>query len=329
MNIIYLMNYINTSAMKVRDLGERGIIARISKLLPHNVVLGAGEDDCAVLDWNEDEYLLITTDMLHQRTDFPDEMTPWQMGWMSIAVSLSDIAAMGGKPFALVSAMGVSKDTDVEFIDGMVDGMNACAEKFGVSIVGGDTDEHDELTVVCTALGRVKKDDLLGRSGANVGDLVCVTGKLGTTEAGLQALSRESLQDIKKRLTKKLFEPQPRVNEALALAKSGAVTSMMDISDGLALSLYDLGKASDIGFLIYGDELPVLDEAKVISSGLNLPLYGAGDFELLFTIKPNALEMARNACRFTVIGEVTSNDILVKKDGVAEKVEAKGYEHLR
>lgn len=315
--------------MKVRDLGERGTIARISELLLHDVVLGAGEDDCAVLDWNEDEYLLMTTDMLHQSTDFPDEMTPWQVGWMSAAVNLSDIAAMGGRPFALVAAMGFHKDTDVEFVDGMVKGMKACAEKFGVSIVGGDTDEHDEITIVCTALGRVKKDGLLRRSGANVGDLVCVTGELGTAEAALQAMSREIPQDVKNGLTKKLFEPQPRVHEALALAKSGAVTSMMDISDGLALSLHDLGKASNVGFLIYGDELPVLDETNVISTGLNLPLYGAGDFELLFTIKLNALEIARKACQFTVIGDVTPGDILVKKDGVTEKVEVKGYEHLR
>ena len=329
MNIICLRSYICNSLgvmMKVHDLGERDLIARISKLLPHNVVLGTGEDDCAVLNWNDGEYLLMTTDMLHQSTDFPDEMTPWQMGWMSVAVTLSDIAAMGGRPFAIVAAMGFHKDTDVGFVDGMMNGMNTCAKKFGVSIVGGDTDEHDELTIVCTALGRVKKDELLRRSGANVGDMVCVTGELGTAEAGLQAFS---LQNVKKRLTKKLLEPWPRVNEALALAKSGAVTSMMDISDGLALSLHDLGKASNVGFLIYGDELPVLDEVKVISSGLNLPLYGAGDFELLFTIKPDGLKKARKACRFTLIGEVTPNDILVKKDGSTEEIEAKGYEHFR
>ncbi len=169
---------------------------------------------------------------------------------------------------------------------------------------------------------------MLRRSGANVGDMVCVTGELGTAEAGLQALSREIPQNSKKRLTKKLFEPQPRVNEGIALSESGVVTSMMDISDGLALSLHDMSKASSVGFLIYGDKLPVLDEVKVISSGLNLPLYGAGDFELLFTIKPNALGRARKACQFTVIGEVTHGDILIKKDGLTEKIEARGYEHF-
>ncbi len=314
--------------MKIRDIGERGLINKISKLLPHDIVLGAGEDDCAVLD-HGDEYLLVTTDMLHQSTDFPDGMAPWQMGWMSIAVSLSDIAAMGGRPFATVAALGLPDDVELALVEDIVKGMNACAEKFDVSIVGGDTDEHGELTIVCTALGSVKKDKLLKRSGAHVGDLVCVTGKLGTAEAGLRALKMNIQQNVKDVVTKKLFEPQPRVNEAIALAESGAVTSMMDISDGLALSLHDLSKANNIGFLIYGDKLPVLDETKVISTGLDLPLYGAGDFELLFTIRPDGLGRARKACQFAVIGEITSGDILVEKNGSTEKIATKGYEHFR
>lgn len=314
--------------MKIRDIGERGLINKISKLLPHNAVLGAGEDDCAVLDYG-DEYLLLTTDMLHQSTDFPDGMAPWQMGWMSVAVSLSDIAVMGGRPLAILAALGLPNDVEIALVEDVVKGMNACAEKFDVSIVGGDTDEHDELTIVCTALGSVKKDKLLRRKGAQKGDLVCVTGRLGTAEAGLRALKTDIQQNVKDVVTKKLFEPQPRVKEALALAESGAVTSMMDISDGLALSLHDLSKANNIGFLIYGDKLPVLDETKVISTSLDLPLYGAGDFELLFTIRSDGLKKASKACSFTMIGEVTSGDILVKKDDVTEKIEAKGYEHFR
>jgi len=309
-------------------MGERAIIDRLAKLLPHDIVLGAGEDDCAVLDYG-DEYLLLTTDMLHQSTDFPGDITPWQMGWMSVAVTLSDIAAMGGRPLVILAASGLPGDMEIAFVEDIVGGMNACAKKFDVSIVGGDTDEHDELTIVCTALGSARKDKLLKRSGAQMGDSVCVTGKLGTAEAGLRAMRMAVSSHVKDVLTKKLFEPQPRVSEAIALAASGTVTSMMDISDGLALSLHDLSKASGIGFLIDGDKLPVLDESKVISTGLDLPLYGAGDFELLFTIKPDGLKRARKACQFTVIGEVTSGDILIKKDVSTEKLEAKGYEHFR
>ncbi|UZE92000.1 MAG: thiamine-phosphate kinase [Methanosarcinales archaeon] len=314
--------------MKARDIGERALINRISQLLPHDIVLGAGEDDCAVLDYG-DEYLLITTDMLHKSTDFPDGMAPWQVGWMAVAVTLSDIAAMGGRPLAILTALGLPNNMEIVLVEDIIKGMNACAEEFSTSIVGGDTDEHDELTIVCTALGSVEKGKLLRRRGARKGDLVCVTGELGTTEAGLRALKMDVAQDVRHTLTKKLFEPQPRVREALALAESGAVTSMMDISDGLALSLHDLSKANSVGFLIYGDKLPVLDETKVISTDLDLPLYGAGDFELLFTIKPDYLENAGKACQFAVIGEVTSGDILIKKNGVTEKIEARGYEHFR
>jgi thiamine-monophosphate kinase len=256
-------------------------------------------------------------------------MVPWQMGWMAVAVTLSDIAAMGGRPLAILAALGLPTDMEITFVEEIVKGMNACAEEFNTSIVGGDTDEHDEPTIVCTALGSVEKDKLLKRRGARKGDLVCVTGELGAAEAGLRALKMDIQQNVKDVLVKKLFEPQPRVREALALATSGAVTSMMDISDGLALSLHDLSKASSVGFLVYGDKLPVLDETKVISTDLDLPLYGAGDFELLFTVKPDYLENAEKACQFAVIGEVTSGGILIKKNGATEKIEARGYERFR
>ena len=313
--------------MKIREMGERAIIDRISNLLPHNAVLSAGEDDCAVLDLRGD-YLLLTIDMLHKSTDFPDKMTPWQIGWMSVAVNLSDIAAMGGHPIAIATALGLPADTEISFVDEIIEGMNFCARMFNTNIVGGDTDEHDELTTVCTALGCVKKDELLRRSGAQIGDLVCVTGELGTAEAGLQAMSMNIPECVEKILTKKLFEPQPRVNEGIALAKSGVVTSTMDISDGLALSLYDLSTSSNKGFLIDEDKIPILDETRIVSPDLDLPLYGGGDFELLLTVRPNGIEKAKKVCNLTIVGEVTSGDILIKKNGVISKIEARGHEHF-
>ncbi len=313
--------------MKIRDIGERALIARISKSLPHNVVLSAGEDDCAVLEWGDD-YLLLTIDMLHRSTDFPDKMTPWQIGWMSVAVNLSDIVAMGGRPIAIATALGLPADTEISFVGEIIEGMNFCARRFNTNIVGGDTDEHDELTTVCTALGCVKKDELLRRSGAQIGDLVCVTGELGTAEAGLQAMSMNISERVERILTKKLFEPQPRVKEGIALAKSGVVTSMMDTSDGLALSLYDLGKSSNKGFLIDEDKIPILDETRIVSPDLELPLYGGGDFELLFTVRPDGIEKAKKVCNLKIIGEATSGDILIKRNGTISKIEARGHEHF-
>jgi thiamine-monophosphate kinase len=131
--------------MKIKDIGERAFIQRITGLLSgsDNIVVGAGEDDCAVLDTGGDDYLLATTDMLHRKTDFPLRMTGRQIGWMSVAVNLSDLASKGARPIGVVMAMGIPPDTEVEFIEEVVKGMNECTSKYGTQIVGGDTDAHD------------------------------------------------------------------------------------------------------------------------------------------------------------------------------------------
>ena len=180
--------------MKASELTERELIARIAKLLARqgeNTILGAGEDDCAVLEIEGDDYLLITTDMLHRKTDFPIRMTGWQIGWMSVAVNLSDLASKGARPLGVVMAMGIPPDTEVGFIEEIVRGMDECAGKFGTQIIGGDTDSHDELTMVGTAFGLVRKELLIRRSGAKAGDIVCVTGNIGTAGAALIALDKE------------------------------------------------------------------------------------------------------------------------------------------
>ncbi|MDP2845386.1 MAG: thiamine-phosphate kinase, partial [Candidatus Methanoperedens sp.] len=167
--------------MKVREVTERALIARIAKLLAkpgNNVIVGAGVDDCAVLDIGGKDYLLVTTDMLHRNTDFPMQMTGWQIGWMSVAVNLSDLASKGAKPIGVLMAMGIPPDAEIGFIEEIARGMAECAEKFGTQIIGGDTDSHDELTMAGTALGLIKKEVLIRRSGAKEGDLVCVTGHL-------------------------------------------------------------------------------------------------------------------------------------------------------
>jgi len=143
--------------MKVSELGERELVSRIAGLLarpPENVIEGAGEDDCAVLDIGGDDYLLATTDMLHRKTDFPHEMTGRQVGWMAVAVNLSDLASKGAHPVGVLIAMGIPPDTEMVFMEDMVKGMDKCASKYGTQIIGGDTDSHDELTITGTALGR-------------------------------------------------------------------------------------------------------------------------------------------------------------------------------
>jgi thiamine-monophosphate kinase len=319
--------------MKISELNERALIQRIAQLLPRhekNIVVGAGEDDCAVIDIGGDDFLLLTTDMLHRKTDFPQQMSGWQIGWMSVAVNLSDIASKGARPLGILMAMGLPPDTELEFLEDIIKGMDDCARKFNTHILGGDTDSHNELTMTGTALGSIKKKLLVQRNGAKPKDLVCVTGNLGAAGAAIMSLEKGIL--VESKIMKALLEPAPRINEGMALVETCAISSMMDISDGLALSLHDIGKASRVGFKIYEDKLPVLPEVTDLFEGdelLQAVVYTGGDFELLFTIPPEKLGIVRSACPLTVIGEVINKGIFIQRAEGIEELKGKGYEHFQ
>ena len=302
-------------------MGERDLIRRISEILG-----GVENDDCAVIDAG-DRYLVATTDMLHRQTDFPDIMNPWQMGWMAVAVNLSDIAAMGAEPAGVLIAAGLSPDADLYFIDELFSGFGDCAAYYGTRILGGDTDAHQELTITGTALGFVEKDLVLRRRGARVGDLLCTTGTLGGAGAGLRAWKKGELQS---EFILKLLEPEPRLKEGRLLAKSRAVTAMMDNSDGLALSLSDLSEVSRVGFVVYEDRLPIalgIEEMVGHEEAVEMVMSAGGDFELVFTVRPEGLEAAKKAGEVTVIGEVVEEGIWMEKAGERRRVQGKGYEH--
>ena len=307
--------------MSEEVLGERDLIRRISEILG-----GVENDDCAVIDAGE-RYLVVTTDMLHRKTDFPDIMSAWQMGWMSVAVNLSDIAAMGAEPAGVLIAAGLPPEADLYFIDELFSGFGDCASYYGTRILGGDTDSHQELTITGTALGFVEKDRVIRRKGAREGDLLCTTGSLGGAGAGLLAWQEGRLDSP---FIEKLLEPEPRLAEGRALAGSGAVTAMMDNSDGLALSISDLAGVSQVGFVVDEDALPIapgLSEAVGKKAAQELVMSAGGDFELVFTVRRSGLEAARRACKLTVIGEVVNEGIWIEKDGERKPIAAKGYEH--
>ncbi len=328
---------------KVSSIGERALISILSEIFKapdgkdreqKGILIGAGSDDCAVLDLKGEDCLVVTTDMLHRTTDFPEEMTPWQMGWMSAAVNLSDVAAMGAEPTGLVMAIGMPADTEIAFVKELAKGIQACAEFCGTAIIGGDLDTHVELTITGTALGRVKKSELLLRRGARPGDLVCVTGYTGSAGAALEAL--QSRKPVSENVLKALFEPIPRTKEARQLAESGAVTSMMDTSDGLAMSLYDLARQSRVGFRIRENALPILREVREFALNsdelMELALYTGGDFELLITIDPLKLKKVQNICNLTVIGECTKYEagiLLESPECKLTNIEQRGYQQLK
>lgn len=302
------------------ELGERDLIRRISE------ALGVEKDDCAVLEAG-DRYLVATTDMLHRETDFPQIMSPWQIGWMSVAVNLSDVAAMGAEPAGVLMAVGLP-EVDLPFIDHLFAGFADCAASYGTRIIGGDLDSHRELTIVGCAMGFVERDLILRRRGARIGDLLCTTGSLGGAGGGLWAIDQGDLQNP---LVASLVEPKARIEEGRALAKSRAATAMMDNSDGLALSLYDLAEASNVGFLVRANDLPMAPGLlKTVGRKRAIELiFGAGgDFELLFTVRPEKLGEARSACQLTVIGRAVDSGIWMESEGQKREIEPRGYEHM-
>ena len=332
----------------INKFRERDIISLITKLLEtgsetksiRDLVVGPGYDDCAVIDMDGSGLLVATTDMLHRKADFPYGMTPHQMGWMSIAVNLSDIAAMGARPVGIMTALGLPLDMEVDFVKELVSGMNTCARIYGTQIIGGDVDRHDELTIVGSALGVVDAGQLVTRKGAKPGDLVCVTGELGTAGAALEALQQG--MDVGQEVLEKFYMPVPRIAEGMALAGSLCLTSMMDISDGLALSLHDLAVASGVGFHIWASDIPVhrsvreiatfgdkvIEDNVVKDKVFEWSVYTGGDFELLFTLNTDCLEKTGKVAKFTVIGEVTASGITIEHNRHIEDVEPRGFQQF-
>lgn len=264
-------------------------------------------DDCAVFSCG-DEILVATTDMLHQQTDFPPGMTDWQIGWMSAAVTLSDIAAMGARPLVLLLAIGLDRSGRLREI---LEGAQACCQSCGTILAGGDLDSHQELTVVSSGVGCSTDGKVVRRRGARPGDLIGITGPLGRAQAAL---------DGHRQYERFLVEPVPRVKEGQLLARAGA-TSLMDISDGLVLSLYDMLDANECGFSVDSSLLPLLEGVDAARSR-EYALYGGGDYELLFTCSPERLPVPGLVVK--VIGTVIEEHrVLV--DGAA--AEQRGYLH--
>jgi thiamine-monophosphate kinase len=245
---------------------------------------------------------------------------------MSVAVNLSDIAAMGAEPAGVLIAVGLPQEADLFFIDELFSGFGDCASFYGTRIVGGDTDSHQELTITGTALGFVEKDLVLRRKGARPGDFLCTTGMLGGAGGGLWAWQH----GVRSEFITRLLEPEPRLKEGRALAKSQVVTAMMDNSDGLALSLSDLSEVGRVGFVVNEETLPVakgLSEMVGQEKARELVMSAGGDFELILTVRPEGLEAAQKACTLTVIGEVVDEGIWMEREGERRRIEAKGYEH--
>jgi thiamine-monophosphate kinase len=247
-------------------LGENGLLCLLTagwKVDPKRVLTGVG-DDCAVLRGEgKDNYLLFKTDAVVEGVHFMPREKPELIGRKALARALSDLAAMGAAPVAAVVTLGVAKGESVRRLQGIYRGLEATAEKYGCSLVGGETTRAKELFLNVALLGECRGYRPLLRSGAKNGDLICVTGSLGATRM------------------RKHLHFEPRLAEGQWLARQGLATALMDLSDGLGADLPRLADASGVTFRLAAGSIPCARGATV-SGAIN----DGEDYELLFTVNP-------------------------------------------
>lgn len=296
--------------MKLSQIGERKLTYNATKKfsIPY--------DDCAFIDFGR-EYILLTTDLTARKTHFPESATFYQMGWYSIAVNISDICAKGGEPIAYTLAIALPRDMEKNEYEELLNGVEACIKKYGGKLAGGDTKEANDIVIVVNAIGKVSKKEFMPRKGSLPGYAVYVTGSLGRGGSALIDGDMEKLLII-----------EPKVKEGRILAKAG-VKSCMDLSDGLASSLYQLMEVNKVGFRIYEDMLPISENAKKHENFLELALYHGGDYELLFITSENIGKELEKIIDVKRIGEVIKErKVVIVRDGKEEELENRGYEHF-
>ena len=298
-------------------------------------------DDCAVIPKDASTDLLISTDLLVEDIDFRlDWTTPELLGHKSLAVSLSDIAAMGGKPDWGLLSIGIPESLwSAKFLDRFYDGWHELANRHNVKLAGGDISRTpNKLVIDSTVGGNVPSGQALLRSGANVGDGIYVTGPLGGAAAGLRLLNEgKRFASINEEplapLLAKQLAPTARVELGQLLRESGSVTSMIDLSDGISSDLRHICQAGEVGAVIRANDLPfeaqVMEIAGTVDAMLDLALNGGEDFELLFTASNEKISQLDLDGVFH-IGEITENTGVVQLDrnGKLEVLPPGGYRHF-
>jgi len=335
--------------MRVSELGEFGLIARIAEIVGkpgEDVVVGIG-DDAAVVRTDGDKYLLATCDIQVEGIHFiKDKTSPYQLGRKAVAINLSDIAAMGGIPKQLWVSLVLPQDAEVEYVEALYQGIKEETTRCGVSIVGGNLSRSPWGLMVDTfLLGEVEAECLLLRSGARVGDLVLVTGYLGNSAAGLALLLDPSLRCDEasvRQLLEAHHTPTPRIKEGRAIARSGMATAMIDLSDGLASDIGHICKESEVGTKIWADRVPISPAARKVArlagkNPLDFALFGGEDYELLFTAPPDrAQELAsrieaETGTPVAIVGEIVPPSeglTLVGEEGRIVPLAPGGWNHF-
>lgn len=336
---------------EIGELGEFGLIERLSeriKVQNNDTVKGIG-DDAAVIDVG-DKYMLISSDMLLEGPHFDLSYVPLQhLGYKSVAVNVSDIAAMNGIPKQITLNLGVSNRFSVEAIELIYEGVKAACAEYGVDLVGGDTTSSGSgLIISVTAIGEVEKEFVAYRNGARENDIVCVTGDLGAAYVGLQVLEREKQEflanpDMQPALDQydyivgRQLRPRARMDIVHELREISVIPSAsIDVSDGLASDIFHICKQSELGVAIYEDKLPIEKQAYETAAEFSIDpnacaLNGGEDYELLFTIHPNDFEKIKNHSDIHTIGYMQSKEkgkTLVTRNDNVVPLTAQGWTHF-
>ena len=337
---------------EINELGEFGLIDRLTRDFPlrnASSIKGVG-DDAAVLAFESDKEILVTTDLLLEGIHFDVRYVPLKhLGYKAAIVNFSDIYAMMGQPRQITVSIGVSARFTVEHLDAIYSGIKLACERYGVDLVGGDTSASvSGLVISITCIGEAPKGEAVLRSGAKPTDLICVSGDLGAAYMGLQLLERENRiaaqagkdekfqPDFagKEYILERQLKPEARKDIVEELRNAGIkLTSMMDVSDGLSSELLHLSHNSKVGVRVYEDKIPIDYQTALMAEEFNMNLVtaamnGGEDYELLFTVPLTDHEKVEKLKGVTVIGYTTQPDLgaaLVTRDGAEIPLKAQGW----
>jgi thiamine-monophosphate kinase len=323
-----------------KSLGEHKIIQIIQNHLTPmpNMPVPFG-DDVSAVNLDQNQFTVLKTDMLVAKTDVPEGMTLFQAARKALIMNISDFASKGVQPTAALVALGVPAGFTQKNIEEIADGLNTGAQEYGAFIIGGDTSETSDLIISVSLYGTAQKSTLMLRSGAVEGDVLAVTGFFGKSASGLRLLLGGCLASKNaKTLVDAVFMPKARLVEGLALGGCGVVSASMDSSDGLAWTLHELARLSNVGFEL--GKVPVAPEVKRFAElnsldASELTLYGGEEYELVVTVKPEGWAAAVAAVeavggQLLPIGKaLKEKQILLQSDGKRVSIEARGWEHFK
>ena len=308
----------------VSTLGEKNLIKKIIEEFGTEYI----GDDAAILD-NKHNDLVFTSDMLIESHHLPKQMTKEEIGFKIVTVNISDIIAMGAKPIGFLLNIAIPKNMTIEDFNKLINGVKKGCQYYKVPLLGGDTNEAEEIILSGTAIGTTPKNKSTRKTTAKKGDLIGITGKIGLAALGFHTLNTKPKTKYTQYLQEKILKPKAK----LTGEKIGQyANSLTDITDGLAEELYEM-KNNKIGFKIYYNKIPIDEEYKKIVKELNLNIeellfHFGEDFELVFTINKEELKNLKDT-EYYIIGEVTdTGQVELVKDEDIKILPEKGYQHL-